>query len=339
MITVVVPPGIGDIYWLLMKVVPNTDQKIKLKVCHADNKRAHFLKYLDAVEEVVEDPKTSFLRLRKLCWGKNYKSVQAVMYMEANTWLEAGKRIEDYYPHFKTEHKLKWNITDEGRKIAQSYLKPGMNNVALFTSCYAHNKQENVVGDWKPEHWVTIVEHMYRTIPDLNIIWLGAPWDTDMIKLLEHFPSIQFMTNQPADAVITVLRETQCFVAYQSGLSVISICEEIPTYMAYFDRLDPMHYAYAPKETMHDKLIHKPMAFRHLKHQLEYPALWAAGVISSRRSKYESTLKASARRTDSRPSDTKSKVGQVERRQGDSTNPRTVLTKNEKGYFRNITVP
>ena len=281
MINLVVPSGIGDIYWILMKILPNTKEPVRLKVCHAPHKRAKFLEYIDGVDSVEEDPHTTFLRLRKICWNKHYTKIESKMFLECNTWLEKGKRIEDYLPQLKTQHKLKWNITKEGKEIAESYIKPGKKNIAIYTSSYAHNKQENVVGDWRPERWVEIVEHLHRTIPDLNLIWLGASWDTDMIDLLKHFPCISFMTDQPADAVITVLRKTNCFIAYQCGLSVISICEQIPTFMVYFDRLDPMHYAYAPKATMHDPLIHRPMAFRHLKEQLEYPALWASGVLSS----------------------------------------------------------
>ena len=58
MINLYTPSGIGDIYWLLMKIIPNTTEGLHIHVPPGltdVDKRAHFLKSVQGVEKISMD--------------------------------------------------------------------------------------------------------------------------------------------------------------------------------------------------------------------------------------------------------------------------------------------
>lgn len=229
-----------------MKILPNTKEKVSLRVASSEHQRAEFLQYIDQVEDVKVE-KHSYVRLKKLARQKYpYKKIERNMYMELNSWLEKGRRIEDYLPHFDMEYKLNWKISRYAKTKAEACLKPGK-NIVIQTSSVKFNAKKDFVGDrWKPYMWDYIVRGLKDEIPGVNIIWLGADWDRDMY---DRFPldwGIMPMAGATGDVVMHLLRKCTGVISYQSGISVLSVCEKIPTFMIYFDWLKDLHYSFNP---------------------------------------------------------------------------------------------
>jgi len=277
-VIVYTPPGIGDAYWILMKLLPMAKGPIDIRSSIAENDRAHFLNYVKGVKQ-VKPSNVSFLKLTKMAKRIVYPEHKKLMYMEANSHLERGKRIEEYYPHFGTQFKLDWEIGPDAITKALSYLT-GKTNIIVYTSSYKYNTKlrENYCGKfWEPSNWSKIISHLYETIPGVNVIWLGAEYDKGMLASLPK--DIKVVVNEPADVVIELLRRCTGFIGYQSGLSIISMMENIPTYMVYFDYLTNLPYTFCPQTHLKNKKLYKPVFFNELQKSLGDPALWASRLV------------------------------------------------------------
>ena len=136
-------PGIGDIYWVLMKVL-NGENSVTIKSADALNKRAHFLEHLQGVDK-VEYCTDSYLRIKKYARQQIYPKLTQKMYMEANTHLERGNRIEEYYPHLPTNWDLKWDISLEAIEMAHEFIEEGnqLRSQRLLKELDIYNPEED----------------------------------------------------------------------------------------------------------------------------------------------------------------------------------------------------
>lgn len=247
MITIYTPPGIGDVYWLLMKLLPSTNQPITIRVADAENYRGSFLQAVDGVASVESCSTMSYQKLKKLAAQKKYTKIESQMYLEANTWLEGGNRIEDYLPQLETVFRLPWKISRSQLFESRKFL--GRRTVAIHTSSMKYNTKKDLgIGNlWSPDIWCQIIQEIYDCFTDVDITWIGAKYDVDMLQfLLQKFPKLRSAVEQPPEVVMSILRESRGFISYQCGLSVASVCEGIPTYMIYYDWLKEIHYSFCP---------------------------------------------------------------------------------------------
>jgi len=248
MIDLYTPSGIGDIYWVLQKLARTASAQGEKFRIHtppgSDIKmaRGKFLEYIDCVESVTPDG-IPYPELIKKAAQFNYKSLEPVMYCEANTWLEDGKRIEQYLPAFPTEFVLNWQVSHESLRKAKKHLLPDKKNIVVYTSGIANN-DSNSTGKWTHKEWFARIADLKQQ-EDVNLIWIGASYDTDLLQpIKKHFDSI--FIDESADVVVMLLRQCDGFISYQSGLSVISVIENIPTFMLYFKKIDKLRHAFNP---------------------------------------------------------------------------------------------
>lgn len=262
-----------------MKLISNVDGPIDLKIADTENKRAHFLSHIKGVGK-VEQERHSFSRLKKLA-RMNYPYTQLApeMYMELNTWLEAGNRIEDYMPWLDTTYEMDWQIKPSDKKHAWDILKPDHNNIIIHTSSMKFNTKKDLIGKWNLGTWKQIVRKLHEEIPDLNLIWLGAQYDMEMLEFLrEDFP-IAAAIELKAPVVISMLKGCTGFISYQCGLSVISICEQIPTFMVYYDNLREMAHSFCPRESIDNEQLYKPTYFDELNNNPDLAVEWTKGLL------------------------------------------------------------
>lgn len=234
MIELYTPSGIGDSYWPLMSVLPNTDEKINLHVptgSSAVEKRAHFLTYLDNVETVTADG-PSYPEIIKT--AKQYRSIHPKMIMEANTWLESGKTLASYCPSLPSTNRLNWEIPAAEFRTASAYLSAKKRNLVIYTSSLRNNREHG------PKFWADCATALSSKY---NLIWIGASYDTDMLAQLPG--DFKRLVDQPAGVIISLLRSAHGFISFQSGLSCISVAENIPTFVVYFRRILPVSIAIA----------------------------------------------------------------------------------------------
>lgn len=109
------PSGIGDIYWILMKLGRRANEigaKFRIHTPPGQDikmQRGKFLEFIDCVESVTADGITYPALIKKAKEVGHYRELQSVMYCECNTWLEEGNRIEFYLHEFPTEFILNWS--------------------------------------------------------------------------------------------------------------------------------------------------------------------------------------------------------------------------------------
>ena len=251
MIDLYAPPGIGDIYWVLMKLARTVNaagEKLRIHTppgSSAKNSRGKFLEYIDCVESVKPDgiPYADLVKR-----GQQYSELQPVMYCECNTWLESGQRLEHYMPNFPTEFILNWQVDLESIHRASKYLDFTKKNVFVYTSGITNNNSEST-GKWTAGDWLPNMLQL-RQLPDTHLVWLGAHYDADILDgkqpIRQFFDKV--MIDEPADVVMSALRLCDGFISYQSGLSCISVVESIPTKMLYFKKIAALTNTFNPPE-------------------------------------------------------------------------------------------
>jgi hypothetical protein len=246
------PSGIGDIYWVLMKLARKANEvgaKFRIHTPPgADIKmaRGKFLEFIDCVESVTPDGIPYPALIKKAREIGFYTELQPVMYCECNTWLEEGNRIEHYLPAFETEFVLNWQVDHDSLRKAKRYLRADKKNVVIYTSSIANNESTST-GSWKASDWSSRISELAK-MPDVNLIWIGASYDEDMLKqwMDIRFAASHVLIDEPADVIVMLLRMCDGFISYQSGLSVISVIESVPTFMLYFRKIDKLRFAFNP---------------------------------------------------------------------------------------------
>lgn len=249
------PSGIGDIYWVLMKLARKANEvgaKFRIHTPPgADIKmaRGKFLEFIDCVESVAPDGIPYPALIKKAREVGFYTELQPVMYCECNTWLEDGNRIEFYLPAFETEFVLNWQMDHDSIRKAKQKLRPDKKNIVVYASGLANNASTST-GSWSASDWIPRLEAL-AAMPDVNLIWVGASYDLDLFKTIKHCFTYT-MTDESADVVVMLLRLCDGFISYQCGLSVISVIEKTPTFMMYFRKIDKLRFAFNPPDGIYE---------------------------------------------------------------------------------------
>ena len=249
MIDLYTPSGIGDIYWILQKLARaanESGEKFRIHVPPGNGakfERGKFLEYVDCVESVAPDGISYPELIKRAAAAGPYRKLAPVMFCEVNTWLEAGNRLEHYLPDFPTEFILNWQIDDELKRRALSYLKPEKKNVVVYTSGIANNESAST-GRWAARDWLPRLAEL-RAVENVNLIWIGAEYDADILQTCRSlFDSV--LLDLPAPVIISLLRNCDGFISYQSGLSCISVVESVPTFMLYFRKIARLTHTFNP---------------------------------------------------------------------------------------------
>lgn len=255
MIDLYTAPGIGDIYWILCKLSRHlSGEKIRIHVPAGDGPkfiRSKFLEFLPFVDSCIADG-PQYRDIVKS--SKQYDRIESSMTIEVNTWLEEGNRLEDFMPDFEMEYALPWRISEGHKWRAQSYLHSIKKNVVIYTSGIGNNDNPST-GEWDHKRWAPILWEL-ASRDDVNLIWIGADYDADILDYLKMGDNMISVINEPSPVIIHLLRCCDKFISYQSGLSCISVMESIPTYMMYFKKIDALRYTFCPDSSLSNRHIY-----------------------------------------------------------------------------------
>ena len=259
MITIFTPPGIGDVYWLLQKILPNTTEGLHIRNPPGKSPihtRSSFLYNLPGVEKVTADGiPYSELVIR----AKQYEMFESEMYLEANTWLEAGNRLDEYLPNFPIQWRLDWKISDGQRQHVQRLLDYDKKNIVVYTSGANNNNSTSTGSAWQAKDWNRLLQNL-PIREDVNLIWIGAGYDKDILPML-NFNFNHVLIDENAGLIIELLRNCDGFVSYQSGLSCISVSESIPTFMLYFRKIDKLRFSICPPASIDNRVLYNAPFF------------------------------------------------------------------------------
>jgi hypothetical protein len=161
--------------------------------------------------------------------------------------LEQGIRIEDIDPGYEYEETV--NIRCEPCPLV---FQPG-EYVTAYAAGGTAQVALNNMGVWTVDEWFDFIKSFYDKY-DLKapLLLIGASYDKDVLLNLEYkLRKADFKVHTYIDAwsanVTYILKNSICFLGYQSGLNILADNLDTPQVMLYFPFLDKMLYTWCKK--------------------------------------------------------------------------------------------
>lgn len=246
--TIRVPAGIGDSVWLFMKLI-NTGERFKFYLPAGQPQRGK--QVFDLLPQLVEScqyvPHLGYNQIKARNAATRYvewnKIIKSDIFLSANEWLEAGRRIENFLPDLKTSFTLDYATGFMDSKRANDLLPAGP-YIGIYGTSYS---TQRAWGFWDEHGWLELIE---KFPPGYTFVIIGASWDMDLgdnlIKLLQQrgIPHVNTI-GEPLSVVIEVLKRLDYFIGFPSGLSILNETLQKDTFMFYPPHLLPMINAWA----------------------------------------------------------------------------------------------
>lgn len=231
-------PGIGDTIWLFMKLI-NQPEKFNWKVGDGSPQRgkAIFDLFPQLVESFEYIPNCGYNKVKRNAnQGKWNKMTEEEFYLEANSHLELGKRIENFLPDLPTTFKLFYNTSSEdaiksnnilGIKKREDYLPHSIyikeqKLIGIYTSAYSNARHW---GGWQAEQWLELIYKIIEYNPEYKFVIIGASYDVGIPEeIMSNLKQERYINTigQPLSVVIEILKRLDCFIGFPSGLSIIN---------------------------------------------------------------------------------------------------------------------
>lgn len=256
--TIICCNGIGDNIWLFQKLI-HLKEKFHWKIGDGIPQRGHQLfelfPQLTASFEYI--PKTGYNKVKRNSYQGKWSKTPDTFYLEANGHLEAGKRIETFLPDLPTTFILPYATTIKDVKRAKELL-PRKKYIGIYTTSY--NNARHMSG-WLEDQWFEFISLIRKYNPSYTFVFIGAHYDKGVSQNVMARMKTGFINTIGEDegsdtllpTVIEILKRLDCFVGFQSGLSIIN--ETIgakSTVMFYADALEKMINTWADPKRIED---------------------------------------------------------------------------------------
>lgn len=241
-INVLVPQGIGDIFWCYQKLSPYYDE-MHFKV--GVTERSHLQQRAGQIISVL--PKVKSVQMQLIDCGTmsilthGRPKVQDLLddptkslkVFTCNGWLYDTK-LEDIDPGLEVHYDIPLPISDE-MEIKDPY-------IVLYVS--ASTMAE---GRWTPEEWARFVYSFkkYHNL-EIPIVMVGAEYDRVVMDMVEEVLLIKYQTrvhkyiNFPPHQLFFIIKHAKVFIGFQSGLNVIADNLDVRQLIVYFSFLRDM---------------------------------------------------------------------------------------------------
>jgi hypothetical protein len=263
-ITLNVPQGVGDIFWIYQKMAPYFDViNFNIFVVTTDVVSVRAMKWLELF------PKTGTVTTDCVTYGR-YRSVIERKYSMAkilssyekgvrqfdyacNLNLEEGQSLFDIDPEYRIEEVVEIKTSPINlpyRKFITVYVSGGIKDLGGIRE-----------GCWSVEKWDEFLHNFLDTFaPNLPVIFIGASYDRDIIQALSRFMFSRSKVNiayidLPPENVCYILKLSKFFIGHQSGLSILADNLGTPQLMLYYNRLESMMYTWCIKNHINTKFF------------------------------------------------------------------------------------
>ncbi len=236
--TITTCAGIGDAIWLIMKLI-NQPDKFNWVLPNGNPQRGKQL--FDLLPQVTESckymPGLTYKLIKQKGFRGEWKNIGSNTMLEANTHLEAGKRIELFLPDLSTSYVLPYVTNTTALELPSGKL------IGIYTSAYNNARQWN---GWQAKEWLRLI----RLIgPDYKFVFIGADWDIGVSQeIMAQMNPDEYVNTigQPLPVVVEVLKRLDCFIGFPSGLSILNeTLGAKQTVMFYPPHLQAMQVAWA----------------------------------------------------------------------------------------------
>ena len=227
--TIIAVQGLGDLIWIFMKLI-NQPEKFHWKISDSSPQRGHqiFELFPQLTESFEYIPQAGYKKVKRNgYWGK-WADAPQNFYLEANSLLELGHRIERFLPDLPTTYKLEYATTKQD-KITAGLIKDGTGEsyageklIGIYTSAYSNARHW---GGWEPKQWLELIRLIQDYNKEYKFVIIGAVYDILIPdEIMEALKPEQFINTigQPLSVVIEILKRLDCFIGFPSGLSIIN---------------------------------------------------------------------------------------------------------------------
>jgi ADP-heptose:LPS heptosyltransferase len=230
--TIITCPGLGDTVWLFMKLV-NQSERFHWKIGDGLPQRGHqiFELFPQLVESFEYIPDHGYNKVKRSAHTGKWSRTPDRFYLEANSHLERGNRIEEFLPDLETSYRLEYatNLTIEQAAwfyAFDSYRdSPYINHpphIGIYTSAYSNARHWN---GWEAKQWLELIRLIQKHDPNYKFVFIGADYDIgvsqEVMKQLQPSEYVNTI-GQPLPVVIEILKRLDCFIGFPSGLSIIN---------------------------------------------------------------------------------------------------------------------
>lgn len=240
-ITVGMPPGIGDMHWIL-EIMESFKEKnsideltIKLTEGKDHGYSSEFLKllpFIDGIKASFEPLPFRFsiiggdgIPLQRNVGGADY-------IIEFNSRLENGVKLKDILPKYDLNYNYQIDYPEQSKGFAK-FVKKGAGGklYLLYASSVGGNKNW-CQGTWGPEYWVELAEKIYATTKCMPVL-IGAKWDVgyagEIIKYDKNHRILNMVGKTNLPEALGLMREARSFVSFLSGLVILATRFKLPT--------------------------------------------------------------------------------------------------------------
>lgn len=250
--------GLGDAAWCLMKLI-GTGERFNFQIHDGSPRRGKqifdLLPQISASCEYLPNLQYNVIkRLNVERYKKHWAEIsEQDFYLEANTHLEAGNRIENFLPDLPTSYSLPFQ-TAEWEEVVKSDF-PGGPYIGIYGSAYSTARSW---GMWREDKWMELILLMRGLIPDATFVQIGAAWDEDMATnltglLVEHQVRHISTIGKPLGYVIEVMKRLAYAFYFPSGLGILSGLLYRPSVMFYPKSLPRLATTWADPNIIADR--------------------------------------------------------------------------------------
>lgn len=247
---ILVPAGIGDNIWLLMKLI-NSGEKFDFHLPGGSPQRGKqifdLLPQVSASAKYVDNfPYSKIMSGNIQNHKRNWSEItEKEFVLSANAWLENGKRIEKFLPDLKTSFRINWDLSTADKSY--ELLNKGLKYIGIYGSAYS---TQRAWGFWDENKWLELIKMCGK---EYVYIIIGAKWDLDLgsnlIKLLRKYNILHINTIGESLATVThIMKQLHYFFSFPSGLGILATTVECPVTMFYPPHLKNMINAWASPE-------------------------------------------------------------------------------------------
>lgn len=240
------PPGIGDLHWIMTKMESfkeeNNIRKVKvlmnLPLCE-DAKAYHsysieyfdLIPFIDTAERTMKElsfeyalNKGSGRPLITSCNGCDYL-------LEFNSRLESGIKLEDILPEYEINYDYPIIEPEGAKQFAKAFKREIGEKLVLFFTASLTGNFHWVKHLWTPERWMELARKIYNKT-GCKIVLLGAEWDGDYAEKLHKLDTENILHSMVGKTNLTqlfaILREANLLITWQCGIGIMATQFKIP---------------------------------------------------------------------------------------------------------------
>ena len=261
-ITLDIPSGIGDVSWILSKLVHVKDREIHLRV--ADGWPHRTVKFLQLFPWIASAEYGAFNYediFAFQSYNKDLVTWEAIKELTncplaPNYHLERGKPLADWLPDLPTEFHYEIPVSEEEQDAAFRCLG-GLKRpiVALSAASYRGSEAWKT---WEVNEWMDFLCKLRELYGQFTVLLMGGFWDDLTASLAFDLHKKAFLHREVVGrtsigAAIEVLRHVDRYVGFSSGLGIISTVLRKPTFMLWPNHQVELSTSWAPPKMLESR--------------------------------------------------------------------------------------